>query len=85
MMTRLAATAILALAMTGFIVTFAKADDNVRSSPPDTTPYSRPLIPEDVDPLNTGSAPPPLARRPGSRKPATSLIRKPDHTKSEGK
>jgi hypothetical protein len=85
MMERIAGTGILALAMTGLIVTSAKAENNVRSSPPDTTPYSRPLVPEDLDPLNIGNAPPPLARHPGWRKPATSLIRKPDHTKSEGK
>jgi hypothetical protein len=41
-------TAILALAMAGVVVTSAKADDNLRSSPPDTTSYSRPLVPEDL-------------------------------------
>jgi len=84
MITRLAVTAIWALAITGFVVTSAKAADKVISSPPDTTPYSRPLIPEDLDPLNTGRAPPPPARRPGWRKPATSPIHKPEGTKREG-
>jgi hypothetical protein len=44
----LASTALLALGMTGFVVTSAKADEDVRSSPPDTTSYSRPLVPEDL-------------------------------------
>ena len=38
----------LALAMAGFFAVSAKADDDMRSSPPDTTPYSRPLVPEDL-------------------------------------
>src|SRR5262252_778909 len=62
MMTSLAGTAILAIAMSGLIVTLAEADDNVRSSPPDTTHYSRPLIPEDLNPLNTGNPLSPSAR-----------------------
>jgi hypothetical protein len=84
MMTRLAGTALLALAITGLGVTSATADDNIRSSPPDTTHYSRSLIPEDLDPLNSGRAPASSARRPGWRKPATTLTRKPDHPKPEG-
>jgi len=76
--------AILALAMTGLIVTSAKADDNVRSSPPDTTHYSRPLIPEDLNPLNTGNAPSPPARHSEWRKPTTSRMHKPDHPKPAG-
>jgi hypothetical protein len=79
-----ARTAIFALAMSGFVVTFAKADDSVRSFPPDTTHYSRPLVPEDLGPLNTGNGPPSLARRPGWRKPSTSLIHKSDLSKLEG-
>lgn len=46
-------TVLLAFAMAGVVVTPAKADDNVRSSPPDTTPYSRPLVPEDLTLGNT--------------------------------
>jgi hypothetical protein len=34
-------------------VSTAKADDNPRSSPPDTNSYSRPVVAEDYDPLNT--------------------------------
>jgi hypothetical protein len=34
--------------MAGFVATSAKADDSVRSSPPDTTSYSRPVVPEDL-------------------------------------
>ncbi|HEV2303246.1 MAG TPA: hypothetical protein VGR91_16890 [Stellaceae bacterium] len=34
----------------------AEADDRLKSAPPDTTPYSRALAPEDVDPLNTGQS-----------------------------
>jgi hypothetical protein len=33
-------------------VSTAKADDNMRSSPPDTTPYSRPVVADDFDPPN---------------------------------
>jgi hypothetical protein len=47
-------TVLLAFAMAGVVVTSAKADDNMRSSPPDTESYSRPLSSEDFDPLNTG-------------------------------
>src|SRR5262245_36087003 len=39
---------LLALALTRIVVTSAKADDNMRSSPPDTNSYSRPVIPEDL-------------------------------------
>jgi len=35
------------------LVTFATADDNVRSAPKDTNSYSRPVDPNDFDPLNT--------------------------------
>ncbi len=52
-----ASTALLAVAVTGFIVTSGRADDSVRSSPPDTTSYSRPLVSEDFDPLNTAGKP----------------------------
>ena len=79
-----AGTAIFALAMSGFVVTFAKADDSVRSFPPDTTHYSRPLIPEDLNPLNTGNALSPSARHSEWQKPATSRMRKPDHPKPAG-
>src|SRR5690242_11553977 len=41
-------TALLTLAMAGFVVTPARADDSMRSSPPDTNSYSRPVIPEDL-------------------------------------
>ena len=35
------------------------ADDNMRSSPPDTNSYSRPAVAEDFDPLNAaGTADP---------------------------
>ena len=84
MMTSLAGTAILAIAMSGLIVTLAEADDNVRSSPPDTTHYSRPLIPEDLNPLNTGNPLSPSARHSEWQKPATSRMRKPDHPKPAG-
>jgi hypothetical protein len=73
-MTGLVGTAILALAMTWFIVASASAEDNVRSSPPDTTHYSRPLVPEDLNPLNTGRTPPPPAHNPGWQIPSTSPI-----------
>jgi len=83
-MTSIPGTAILALTITGLIVASAKANDNLRSSPPDTTHYSRPLIQEDLDPLNTGNVPSPVARHPQRQKPATSPIRKPDHPKPQG-
>ena len=41
-------TALLAVTLAGFVVTAAKADDNLRSSPPDTNSYSRALVPEDL-------------------------------------
>ena len=44
--------AFVALTMAGVILTPAKADEDVRSFPPDTTSYSRPLVSEDFDPLN---------------------------------
>jgi len=84
MMTSIPGTAILALATSWLIVTSAKSDDNVRSSPPDTTHYSRPLIPEDLSPLDTGNALSPSARHPEWQKPATSRMRKPDHPKPTG-
>src|ERR1700752_268657 len=31
----------------------SKADDDMRSAPPDTNSYSRPVIAEDLDPLST--------------------------------
>jgi hypothetical protein len=80
-----AGTAIFVLAMSGFVVTFAKADDSVRSFPPDTTHYSRPLLPEDLGPLNTGSPPSPVARQLRWEKPETSPIRNPDHSSPEAK
>jgi hypothetical protein len=52
-------TAFLALVVAGGITTPSRADDNMRSSPPDTTSYSRPAIAEDFDPLNAaGTADP---------------------------
>jgi hypothetical protein len=42
--------------LTGFVVTAAKADDDVRSSPPDTESYYRPLVPEDLAPGRTAGA-----------------------------
>src|SRR5215470_8690326 len=39
---------VLAFGITGFVVAFANADDNFRSSPPDTESYSRPLVAEDL-------------------------------------
>jgi hypothetical protein len=84
MITSVTGTAIFAFAMTGLIVMSVKADNNVRSFPPDTTHYSRPLVPEDLGPLNTDSAPPSLFRRPGWQKPATKPIRKPVGSKQEG-
>src|SRR5947209_8189697 len=47
-------TALLALAMAGFVVPSAKADDNVRSFPPDTESFSQPVVPDD----NVRSFPP---------------------------
>ena len=44
-------TAFLALVAAGGI-TPSNADDNMRSSPPDTTSYSRPAVAEDFDPLS---------------------------------
>jgi len=41
-------TVLLAVAIAGFVGTSAKADDKMRSSPPDTKSYSRPLVPEDL-------------------------------------
>jgi hypothetical protein len=38
--------------MAGVILTPAKAEENVRSSPPDITAYSRAPVPEDFDPLS---------------------------------
>jgi hypothetical protein len=83
-MTSIPGTAILALAMAELIVMSANADNSVASSPPDTTHYSRPLLPEDLDPLNTGNLPSPIAPYPERQKPATSPIRKPNHPKPEG-
>jgi hypothetical protein len=51
-----ASTVLLAFAMAGVVVTPAKADDNVRSFPPDTTSYSRPLDPEDLTLGSTAGA-----------------------------
>jgi hypothetical protein len=45
--------ACLALVAAGGIPTPSKADDSVRSSPPDTNSYSRPVVAEDFDPLST--------------------------------
>lgn len=56
---RVAWTTFLALVAAGGVTTPSKADDNMRSSPPDTTSYSRPAIAEDFDPLNAaGTADP---------------------------
>jgi hypothetical protein len=46
-------TTLVAVALAGFVVTSAKADDSVRSFPPDTNSYSRPLVPEDLTVGNT--------------------------------
>jgi hypothetical protein len=43
----------LALLAAGGMSTPAKADDDMRSSPPDTNAYSRAVIAEDFDPLST--------------------------------
>jgi hypothetical protein len=45
--------AFLAVIAAGGLPTPSKADDSVRSSPPDTTSYSRPVVAEDFDPMNT--------------------------------
>ena len=37
-------------------VSTSKADDNLRSSPPDTNSYSRPVVADDFDPMNTAGA-----------------------------
>jgi hypothetical protein len=70
---RLAETAMVLAAVAG-LGPFAKAEDsfrgvsknqNVRSFPPDTNLYFRPVIPEDFDPLKTrGKAP--AVKRPGA-------------------
>src|SRR5690349_20486712 len=52
----IASTTFLALVAAGGVTTPAKADDNMRSSPPDTTSYSRPAVAEDFDPLNAAGA-----------------------------
>jgi hypothetical protein len=55
----IALTTFLALVAAGGVTTLSKADDNMRSSPPDTTSYSRPAVAEDFDPLNAaGTADP---------------------------
>ena len=47
--TRIAASAVLlTLGVTGFAIASANADENVRSSPRDTTSYSRSLVAEDL-------------------------------------
>jgi hypothetical protein len=53
-------TTFLALVVAaGGVTTPSKADDDMRSSPPDTTSYSRPAVAEDFDPLNAaGTADP---------------------------
>jgi hypothetical protein len=43
----------LALLAASSVSTPSKADDDMRSSPPDTNSYSRPVIAEDLDPLST--------------------------------
>ncbi len=48
-----ACAAFLAVVAAGGVPTPSKADDSVRSSPPDTNSYSRPVVAEDFDPLNT--------------------------------
>jgi hypothetical protein len=47
---RLAETAMVFLATAG-LIPFGKADNSVRSAPPDTHYYSRPVVPDDFDPL----------------------------------
>jgi hypothetical protein len=46
-------TAFFVLAMAGFIVTPARADDKMRSAPKDKNSYHRFVIPEDLDPPKT--------------------------------
>jgi hypothetical protein len=46
-------TAFFVLAVAGFIVTPARADDKMRSAPKDKNSYHRFVIPEDLDPLKT--------------------------------
>lgn len=48
-------TALLAVAMTGFVAVSAKADDSGRSSPPDTRVHARAVVSDDFDPRQTGS------------------------------
>jgi hypothetical protein len=56
---RVAWTTFLALIAAGGGITPSKADDNMRSSLPDTNSYSRPAVAEDFDPLNAaGTADP---------------------------
>ena len=50
-----ASAVILAFGITGF-VTSVEADDGMRSSPPDTTLYSRSVVPEDLTLGNTAGA-----------------------------
>lgn len=54
-----ACAACLALLAATSVSTPSKADDDMRSSPPDTNSYSRPVIAEDLDPFSTaGTADP---------------------------
>src|SRR5215831_12583606 len=48
-----ACAACLVLVAAGGASASAKADDNMRSSPPDTNSYFRPVVVEDFDPLST--------------------------------
>jgi hypothetical protein len=48
-----ACAACLALLAAGGASAPSKADDDMRSAPPDTNSYSRPVIAEDLDPLST--------------------------------
>jgi len=48
-----ACAACLAIGAAGGVSTPSKADDDMRSAPPDTNSYSRPVIAEDLDPLST--------------------------------
>jgi hypothetical protein len=43
----------LAVLAAGGVSTSSRADDSMRSSPPDTTSYSRAVVAEDIDPMNT--------------------------------
>jgi hypothetical protein len=52
-----ACAALLAVAAAGGFPTPSMADDSVRSSPPDTTSYSRPVVAEDFDPMNAAGKP----------------------------